>query len=188
MTRPRSTVGTALCAVLAAAAVTACKPDQKKIDQQIATKVGEATSQIEQKLEQMVQDKVEARLNQVMGGAVDQKIAQQVGQKIEGSMLDQKVSTALDSNIAQRIDKLVDAKLGAGMSARLAKLEETVGTRGEALAFLDKVYQQQKAPAAAEVARERAPDAVFAVNIDGNQIDGPTSGAYVTIIEAWDFA
>ena len=88
MTRPRSTVGTALCAVLAAAAVTACKPDQKKIDQQIATKVGEATSQIEQKLEQMVQDKVETRLNQVMGGAVDQKIAQQGGQKIEGGTLD----------------------------------------------------------------------------------------------------
>ena len=173
-------------------AAAACSTDGKKIEGQIQSKVADATSQLEKKLEQMVQDKVEARLNQVMEGAVDQKIAQHVGQKVDGALLEQKVSAGIDNNITQRIDKLIDARMGAGMSARIAKLEQTVGSRGEALAFLDQVFAQQKAQREAEEARDPAQDAVFAVDVAGsiasNQLDGPASGAYVTIIEAWDFA
>jgi hypothetical protein len=73
------------------------------------------------------------------------------------------------------------------LEARVARLEKY----GEALDFLQKVYEQQKQQQAQQEESEPAPDAVFAVDITQNlqlgQVEGPTQAA-VTIIEAWDFA
>jgi hypothetical protein len=70
---------------------------------------------------------------------------------------------------------------------RVARLEKY----GEALDFLQKVYDQQKQQMEQQERSEPAPDAVFAVDIAQNiqlgQIEGPAHAA-VTIIEAWDFA
>jgi len=71
------------------------------------------------------------------------------------------------------------------------RLEATNAKYAEALAFLGKVYDQQKTQSAAEEAREPADDAVFAVDIAADlaagQVDGPATAA-VTIIKAFDFA
>jgi hypothetical protein len=80
-----------------------------------------------------------------------------------------------------------DAKV-AELEKRIKTLEETNATNKDAMAFLSKVYDQNKAQIEEEERRTHAPDAMWAVDITGNQIDGPASGAYVTIIEAWDFA
>jgi protein-disulfide isomerase len=79
------------------------------------------------------------------------------------------------------------AKVPADVEARLAKLEAANARYADALAFLQKVYDQQKAQATAEEDREPAADAVFAMDDAGSPSDGPAD-AYVTIIEAFDFA
>lgn len=76
----------------------------------------------------------------------------------------------------------------AELTARVKTLEETNAKNAEALAFVNNVIGQQKKEQEAEEARQPAPDAIFAVDITGDQIDGPAGGALVTIIEAWDFA
>jgi hypothetical protein len=84
-----------------------------------------------------------------------------------------------------------DKKVG-DLEARVKKLEESNKTYAEALDFLQKVYNQQKGQAAQQEREEPAPDAIFAVDvasaIKAGQIEGPASGAFVTIVEAWDFA
>jgi hypothetical protein len=81
---------------------------------------------------------------------------------------------------------------GGSLEARVKKLEETNAKYAEALDFLQKVYQQQKQQQVAQEREEPAPDAVFAVDvaqsIKGGLVEGPATGAPVTIVEAWDFA
>jgi protein-disulfide isomerase len=77
------------------------------------------------------------------------------------------------------------------LDARLKKLEEQNAKYGEALEFLQEVFQQQKKQNASREEREPAPDAIFAVQIDRDiklgQVEGPAS-APVTIVKAFDFA
>jgi outer membrane murein-binding lipoprotein Lpp len=81
---------------------------------------------------------------------------------------------------------------GGNLEARVKKLEETNAKYAEALDFLQKVYGQQKQQQQAQEESEPAPDAVFAVDvkpsIEANLVEGPATGAQVTIVEAWDFA
>ena len=89
-----------------------------------------------------------------------------------------------------------DSKLSggdsAGLEARVKKLEEQNAKYAEALDFLQKVYQQQKQQQQQQAREEPDPKAVFAVdvsqNIAGGLVEGPATGAPVTIVEAWDFA
>jgi len=73
------------------------------------------------------------------------------------------------------------------LEARVARLEKY----GEALDFLQKVFEQQKQQQQQQEESEPAPDAVFAVDIAPNlamgYVEGPALAA-VTIVEAWDFA
>jgi len=77
------------------------------------------------------------------------------------------------------------------LEARVAMLESQLAIYAEALEFLKKVYEQQKAQMEAQEAAEPAPDAVFAVDITANlklgMVEGPTTAA-VTIVKAFDFA
>jgi hypothetical protein len=81
---------------------------------------------------------------------------------------------------------------GGNLEARVKKLEEQNAKYAEALDFLQKVYAQQKAQQQQQERDEPAPDAVFAVDvkssIEAGQVEGPASGANVTIVEAFDFA
>ena len=79
------------------------------------------------------------------------------------------------------------AKVSA-LEARVAKLEADAKKYGPMLAQIKTNFDRQTAQQQEEEENEPADDAVFAVDIKGNQIEGPASGAYVTIIEAWDFA
>jgi hypothetical protein len=84
----------------------------------------------------------------------------------------------------------------SGLEARVTKLEETNKKYAEALDFLQKVYDQQKQQQAAQQKQQEEsepdPNAMFAVdisqNIKGGLVEGPATGAPVTIVEAWDFA
>ena len=81
---------------------------------------------------------------------------------------------------------------GGNLEARVKKLEETNAKYAEALEFLQKVYGQQKQQQVQQERDEPDPNAVFAVdiapNIAGGLVEGPATGAPVTIVEAWDFA
>lgn len=88
-----------------------------------------------------------------------------------------------------------DSKLGEGggnLEARVKKLEEQNAKYAEALDFLQKVYDQQKQAQRQQEQSEPDPNAMFAVditpNIQGGLVEGPATGAPVTIVEAWDFA
>ncbi|HEX3764607.1 MAG TPA: hypothetical protein VHW23_38195 [Kofleriaceae bacterium] len=78
---------------------------------------------------------------------------------------------------------------------RVARLEANYDRYAEALDFLGKVYDQQKAQQKAQADRAQRedpdPDAVFAVDVAPDvklgEVEGPNS-ALVTIVEAWDFA
>lgn len=73
------------------------------------------------------------------------------------------------------------------LEERVVKLEQESAQNAEAMAFLREAYASQKAQRDAEAARAHAPDATFAIGIDGNATSGPAD-AWVTIVEAWDFA
>ena len=90
-----------------------------------------------------------------------------------------------------------ESKLGGGgLEARVKKLEEDNAKYAEALAWLQQVHTEQKGQAEAQRKQreenEPDPNAIFAVdisqNIKGGLVEGPATGAPVTIIEAWDFA
>jgi hypothetical protein len=74
---------------------------------------------------------------------------------------------------------------------RVARLEANYDKNAEALDFLGKVYEQQKAQQQRAQRDEPDPDAVFAVDIAPDvklgEVEGPAT-ALVTIVEAWDFA
>jgi len=79
----------------------------------------------------------------------------------------------------------------ATLEQRLARLEAAYAKDAEALEFLNKVYEQQKAQQQAHEREDPAPDAVFAVDIAPDVKAGQVEGspqALVTIVEAWDFA
>ncbi len=93
----------------------------------------------------------------------------------------------------QNDSKLDGAGGGGGdLAARVKKLEETNAKYAESLEFLQKVYGQQKQQQQQQQAEEPDPTAMFAVdiaaNIAGGLVEGPATGAAVTIVEAWDFA
>ena len=79
----------------------------------------------------------------------------------------------------------------ATLEARVQRLEADNARYAEALGFLQKVYDQQKAQAEADQDSEPADDAIFAVDIapdlEAGQLEGPID-APVTIVEAFDFA
>jgi hypothetical protein len=89
-------------------------------------------------------------------------------------------------------DSKLDGGGGGALEARVKKLEESNAKYAEALDFLQKVYAQQKQQQAQQEASEPDPNAMFAVNIQeniqGGLVEGPATGANVTIVEAWDFA
>jgi hypothetical protein len=85
--------------------------------------------------------------------------------------------------------KSVEGGAASGdLESRVARLEATNAKYAEALNFLQQVYGQQKAQQQAQEDQEPAPDAIFAVDIQGDQVEGPKEGGLVTIVEAWDFA
>jgi protein-disulfide isomerase len=82
-------------------------------------------------------------------------------------------------------------KSSADLEARVKKLEQQNAKYAEALDFLQKVYDQQKAQAAAEEDDQPADGAIFAVDIAPDLAAGQVEGAAdapVTIVEAFDFA
>ena len=76
----------------------------------------------------------------------------------------------------------------ADLEGRVKKLETEAAKYREMLEMIHQNIERQKKEQEDEEANQPAPDAVFAVDITGNQVEGPPNGAYVTIIEAWDFA
>ena len=99
----------------------------------------------------------------------------------------EKNESKLDPVTSKPMPAAVGGGGGGDLEARVAKLERY----GEALEFLQKVYDQQKQQQQAQEDREPAPDAMFAVDISQNlandHVEGPKQAA-VTIVEAWDFA
>ena len=89
-------------------------------------------------------------------------------------------------------DSKLDGAGGGNLEARVKKLEDSNAKYAEALAFLEKVYAQQKQQQAQQEQSEPDPNAMFAVNIEQNvaagYVDGPSSGAPITIVAAEDFA
>ena len=81
---------------------------------------------------------------------------------------------------------------GGNLEARVKKLEETNAKYAAALDFLQKVYEQQNKAQRQQEENEPDPAAMFAVditpNIQNGLVEGPATGAPVTIVEAWDFA
>jgi len=89
---------------------------------------------------------------------------------------------------AESAKSAMSSGVGTGsLETRVAKLEKYT----EALDFLQKVYDQQKAQQEQQEASEPDPDAVFAVDISkplaAGQVEGPAN-ALITIVEAWDYA
>lgn len=86
--------------------------------------------------------------------------------------------------------KALEVQVGK-LEERVKKLEAVNAQYAEALAFLQKVYQQQLQQAAAEQERELAPDTLFAVDIADSVKSGHVQGpadAGVTIVWAFDLA
>ena len=77
------------------------------------------------------------------------------------------------------------------LEGRVKKLEDSNKKYSDALAFLQKVYDQQQQQTKQQAREEPAPDATFAVDVAGDvkggQVEGPST-ACVTVVEAWDFA
>ncbi len=113
-------------------------------------------------------------------------------------------SSRLDSSVknapqADKTEKPAAASFKGDHSGsiedRVARLEANYDRYAEALDFLGKVYEQQKAQQKAQAERAQRedpdPDAVFAVDVAPDvklgEVEGPNS-ALVTIVEAWDFA
>ena len=111
------------------------------------------------------------------------------------SRLDSSVKTAEKPDKAGAQAAPIKADHSGTVEERVARLEDNYAKNAEALDFLGKVYEQQKAQQKAQQDRaqreEPDPDAVFAVDIASNvklgTVEGPSS-ALVTIVEAWDFA
>jgi hypothetical protein len=111
------------------------------------------------------------------------------------SRLDSSVKSTEKPDKAEAQATPTKADHSGSLEDRVARLEDTYAKNAEALDFLGKVYEQQKAQQKAQAERAQRedpdPDAVFAVDITPNvklgMVEGPPS-ALVTIVEAWDFA
>lgn len=72
------------------------------------------------------------------------------------------------------------------LAARVARLEQSLAAREDALKFLDAVYEDQL-----ERSAKPKPGAIYGVdiqqNLDANHVEG-SRDALVTIVEAFDFA
>lgn len=92
---------------------------------------------------------------------------------------------------AEKPPAAAKADRSGSLEERVARLEDNYARYAEALDFLGKVYEQQKAQQKAQQERDPDPDAVFAVdiapNVKAGLVEGPQT-ALVTIVEAWDFA
>ena len=73
------------------------------------------------------------------------------------------------------------------LEARLEKLEAAQQRLAEVESFVRPIMAQQKQAEQAEARKEPATDVRFAVDVTGNDFDGP-EGAAVTIVEVFDFA
>jgi protein-disulfide isomerase len=73
------------------------------------------------------------------------------------------------------------------LAERVKKLEDEMAKQREIAEFVRPIMEQQKKEMAERAAREPDPNARFAINIEGNDFEGP-AGAAVTIIKAYDFA
>lgn len=82
---------------------------------------------------------------------------------------------------------LAACKRESDLDERVKKLEAEVARLKEVDQFVRPIMESQKEEQAAEAAREPDPDAMFAVDITGNQFEGPADAA-VTVVEAFDFA
>ena len=80
-----------------------------------------------------------------------------------------------------------DSKTLQELTERVEKLEKAQSRFTEIDSFVRPIMAQQKAQEEQREASEPDPAARFAVDIAGNQYDGPANAA-VTIVEAWDFA
>jgi hypothetical protein len=116
------------------------------------------------------------------------------------SRLDTSVRNAAENTAAEHKDAEKPAAAfksdhSGSVEERVARLEANYDRYAEALDFLGKVYEQQKAQQKAQADRAQRedpdPDAVFAVDVAPDvklgEVEGPNT-ALVTIVEAWDFA
>jgi hypothetical protein len=114
------------------------------------------------------------------------------------SRLDSSVKNAPQKDKADKAEAApapVKGDHSGSVEDRVARLEANYDRYAEALDFLGKVYEQQKAQQKAQQERAQRedpdPDAVFAVDIAPDvklgEVEGPAT-ALVTIVEAWDFA
>ena len=116
------------------------------------------------------------------------------------SRLDSSVKNAAENAAAQQKEAEKPAAAFKGdhsgsVEERVARLEANYDRYAEALDFLGKVYEQQKAQQKAQAERAQRedpdPDAVFAVDVAPDvklgEVEGPNT-ALVTVVEAWDFA
>ena len=106
-------------------------------------------------------------------------------------MLGKVLLLAVVASCAKPQAQTTPTKSTADLEARVQHLEAANAKYAEALDFLQKVYDQQKAQQAQQERDEIAPDGMFAVDIAADvaagQVDGPAS-APVTIIKCFDFA
>lgn len=115
------------------------------------------------------------------------------------SRLDTSVKNAAENAAAKKDAEKPAAAFKSDHSGsveeRVARLEANYDRYAEALDFLGKVYEQQKAQQKAQAERAQRedpdPDAVFAVDVAPDvklgEVEGPNT-ALVTVVEAWDFA
>lgn len=112
------------------------------------------------------------------------------------SRLDKTVKSVEKADKADKAEATpIKADHSGTLEERVARLEDNYARYAEALDFLGKVYEQQKAQQKAQQERAQRedpdPDAVFAVDITPDVKLGQVEGspqALVTIVEAWDFA
>jgi protein-disulfide isomerase len=79
-----------------------------------------------------------------------------------------------------------DSKLKE-LTERIEKLEAAQKGFAEIEAFVRPILAQQKQQQEQQAASEPDPNSRFAVDVSGNDMEGP-AGAAVTIVKAWDFA
>jgi protein-disulfide isomerase len=103
----------------------------------------------------------------------------------------EKVGDTATAPGAQASPPAAKSDRSGSLEERVARLEDTNDKNAEALAFLNKVYGQQKQQQQAQEREEPAENAMFAVNVadavKAGQVDGPPT-ALVTVVKAFDFA
>jgi hypothetical protein len=108
-----------------------------------------------------------------------------------GSRLDSSVKNAAQKSPAEKPQASFKGDHSGSLEDRVARLEANYDKNAEALDFLAKVYEQQKAQQQRAQREEPDPDAVFAIDVAPDdklgEVEGPAT-ALVTIVEAWDFA